>query len=65
MDLLDYLSVKDFNILNNYLDKRILYKKKDDANLRKIYLWLKHCDKLLESQNVVDYKSNNLNKLFV
>lgn len=63
MDLLDYLSVKDFDVFENYLNKRILFKKSDSANIKKIYLWLKHCDKLVESQTVNEYKSSNLDNL--
>lgn len=63
MDLLDYLSVKDFEVFENYLNKRILYKKSDSANMRKIYLWIKHCDKTIENQNVSKYVSSNLDIL--
>ena len=63
MDLLDYLKVKDFNLLDKYLNKRILFKKQDSANMIKIYLWIRHCDKIIEKQEVNDYNSSNLNKL--
>jgi len=63
MDLLDYLNVKNFAILENYLDNRVLYKKSDNANKRKIYLWIKHCDRVLETQQVSEYNSSNLNSL--
>ena len=63
MDLLDYLSVKDFDVLENYLSKRVLYKKSDSANMKKIYLWIKHCDKIIEKQEVESYNSSNLVKL--
>lgn len=63
MDLLDYLSVRDFDIFENYLNKRILYKKSDSANMKKIYLWIKHCDKIIENQQVYEYNSSNLNSL--
>ncbi len=63
MDLLDYLKIKDFNLLNKYLDKRILFKKQDSANMIKIYLWIRHCDKIIENQEVNDYNSSNLIKL--
>ncbi len=60
LDLLEFLNIKDFNLLNNYLDKRILYKKKDDANLKKIYLWIKYCDKQALKEEVNVYQSSNL-----
>lgn len=63
MDLLDYLSVRDFDVFENYLNKRILYKKSDSANMRKIYLWIKHCDKKIENQVVNNYNSSNLDNL--
>jgi len=63
MDLLDYLSVRDFDVLENYLNKRILYKKSDSANMKKIYLWIKHCDKIIENQKVNEYNSSNLDNL--
>ena len=63
MDLLDYLSVKDFDVFENYLNKRILFKKSDFANTKKIYLWIKHCDKLIENQIVSEYDSSNLDRL--
>ncbi len=63
LDLLDYLSVRDFNVLDNYLNKRILYKKNDGANLKKIYLWIKHCDKIIENKKIANYNSKNIDKL--
>lgn len=63
MDLLDYLSVRDFDVFENYLNKRILYKKNDSANMKKIYLWIKHCDKIIENQEVNEYNSSNLDNL--
>lgn len=63
MDLLDYLEVKDFETFDIYMNKRILFKKKDSANQRKIYLWLKHCDKTIQNQQVKKYDSSNLNSL--
>lgn len=63
MDLLDYLKVKDFDVLDNYLNKRILFKKNDSANNKKIYLWLKHCDKIVETEHVNEYNSANLDSL--
>lgn len=63
MDLLDYLNVKNFAVFENYLDNRVLYKKSDNANKRKIYLWIKYCDKVLQKQIVNEYCSFNLNNL--
>lgn len=32
IDLLDYLKIRDFNTLDNYIDKNILFKKNDNAD---------------------------------
>ena len=38
MDLLDYLGIASFDNVSNYLNHKILYKKKEDADINKIYL---------------------------
>lgn len=63
IDLLDYLNIRNFDILNKYLDKKVLYKKNDDANLKKIYLWIKRCDSLIKTREISNYKKENLNNL--
>lgn len=63
MDLLDYLSVRSFDVLDGYLDKKILYKKNDKTNITKVYLWIKHCDKIIKNQCVNEYNSKNLSML--
>lgn len=63
MDLLDYLSVRSFDVLDGYLDKKILYKKSDKANMTKVYLWIKYCDKIIKNQSVNEYNSKNLSML--
>lgn len=63
MDLLEYLKISDFQDINKYLEKKFAYKKNEFANLTKIYLWIKHCDKLLVSQIVNEYNKENFNKL--
>lgn len=60
MDLFEYLDVKNFDIMDTYFNQKILYKKKDGADKTKIMLWMKHCDKLIDRQDVVEYKSENL-----
>lgn len=60
LDLLEFLNVRSFDRVGTYLNSRILYKKRDDADLRKVYLWIKHCDQLMESQEVEEYQSENL-----
>ncbi|MBQ3021331.1 MAG: hypothetical protein IJD92_03810 [Bacilli bacterium] len=63
LDLLEYLKISNFDNINNYIDKRILYKKSDNANLTKIFLWIKRCDELIKKQNVTEYKKDKLNEL--
>ena len=63
MDLLDYLGISNFDNINKYYNKKILYKKKDDADLNKIYLWIKRCDRIIMGKEISDYKSSNLNLL--
>lgn len=60
MDLFEYLDVKNFDVMDTYFNNKILYKKKNDADRTKIMLWMKHCDKLITDQNVLEYKSENL-----
>lgn len=60
VDLLEYLQVKDFENLNTYIDGRVLYKKRDDADLTKVYLWITRCDKLIKDTKINEYNKNNL-----
>ncbi len=60
IDLLEYLQIKNFDLLDNYMENRIFFKKKDDANQRKIYLWIKHCDNLIKDKKIKEYKSSNI-----
>ena len=64
MDLIEYMNVKDINTLDSYLEKRYLFKKKDDASNKKIYLWIRHCDIKTSNIEICDYDSNKLNMLF-
>ena len=50
------------NLTDEYINNKVLYKR-DDANQKKIYLWIKHCDKLIINQKVNEYSSDNLNNL--
>ena len=63
MDLLDYLGIASFDNVSNYLNHKILYKKKEDADINKIYLWIKRCDKKIEKINIPEYSSSNLTLL--
>ena len=63
VDLLEYLNISSFDLTSDYINAKVLYKKRDNANQKKIYLWIKHCDKLILNQNVNNYISINFNKL--
>ena len=63
LDLIEYLNVKDLDVFDNYLDKRYLFKKRNNSNDRKIYLWIKHCDSLIKNIEVDKYDSNNFDLL--
>ncbi|MBO6195194.1 MAG: helix-turn-helix transcriptional regulator [Bacilli bacterium] len=63
IDLIEYLNVKDINIFDSLLEKRYLFKKRDDSDNKKIYLWIRHCDIMTKDIQVCDYKSSDLNKL--
>ena len=60
LDLIEYLKISKFENVDNYLEKRILYKKKENADLTKIYLWIKRCDELIKEQTPSNYSRNNL-----
>lgn len=59
-DLLKYLNVRDFNIFEKYSKEKIFFKKYDDSNLKKVFLWIKRCDSLIAKQNVSSYNSSNI-----
>ena len=59
-DLLKYLNVRDFNIFEKYSKEKIFFKKYDDSNLKKVFLWIKRCDSLIENQSVSNYNSSNM-----
>ena len=58
IDLLDFLKIKDFDIIPK-LEKQILFKKTGN-DFNKIALWIAHCDETIKQQNVNEYNSYNL-----
>lgn len=64
LDLIEYLNVKDLDVLNKYIEKRYLFKKKEDSDSKKIYLWIRHCDEMTKNTKVCSYDSNKLDHLF-
>ena len=59
LDLLEFLKISNYDNVDSYIDKRFLFKKKDDANLTKIFLWIKRCDIISKNQSVNEYNKNN------
>ncbi len=64
IDLLQFMKLRNFDIYEKYFNNVIMYKKKDDANQKKIFLWINRCDNLIKDIEVCDYSSNKLNELF-
>jgi len=60
IDLLEYLKIKNFDVLDKYIENKVLYKKKDDADKEKIFLWIKRCDFLIKEKEIPEYNKNNL-----
>lgn len=63
IDLLEYLNVSSLDILDKYINNRFVFKKKDDADINKIYLWIKHCDYMTKDISVPKYNPSNFNDL--
>ena len=58
IDLLDFLKIKDFEVVPK-LEEQILFKKTGN-DFNKIALWIAHCDETIKQQNVNEYNSYNL-----
>lgn len=63
LDLLEYLKVSNFDNIDKYITKRIFYKKCDNADLTKIYLWIKRCDEIIMKQHVKEYNKEKFKNL--
>ena len=61
VDLLDFMKVIDFDVIPE-LEKKTLFKK-DGEDFNKLALWIAHCDKITEEQEVKEYNKENFNKL--
>lgn len=57
IDLLDFLKIKDFSIINK-LEEQVLFKKNSE-NFKLLALWLAHCDNEVKKQEVKEYSSIN------
>ena len=58
IDLLDFLKIKDFSVIES-LQNQILFKKKGE-DFNKIALWIAHCDEIIKNQVVEEYNHYNL-----
>lgn len=63
MDLFKFLSIKNFDTLNDYSKQTILYKKNNQADMNKVMLWIKHCDGLISSLDIGEYDKNKFGDL--
>lgn len=63
MDLLQFLKIKNFDMLEHYQNEKLLYKKSEDADKTKLLLWIRHCDSLIEEQVVKEYNRQSFIKL--
>lgn len=61
IDLLNFLRVKDFEVLHN-IEDRVIFKKKG-RELAKLNLWLARCDSIVEDQEVSQYDSKKFKDL--
>ena len=61
IDLLDFLKIKDFEVVVN-LEKQVLFKKKG-TDFKKLALWIARCDELASKQIVNQYNKYNFNFL--
>lgn len=57
IDLLDFLKIKDFDVIAN-LEKQVLFKKAG-TDFKKLALWIAHCDELASNQKLNQYNSYN------
>lgn len=64
VDLLKFMKTKDFDVCSSYLEKRVAFKKLDDANLIKAFLWVRRCETLTVDVKVSEYDSKRLDALF-
>lgn len=57
IDLLDFLKIKDFDVIES-LEKQVLFKK-SGTDFKKLALWIAHCDEIASKQKVNEYNRYN------
>ena len=63
IDLKEYFGIKNFEKYDLFLNKQFSFKKNDPNINMKTFLFITHCNKLIEGLEVPEYKSTNLSKL--
>ena len=58
IDLLNFLKVKDFKVVEK-LEQQVLFKKTGN-DFKKLALWIAHCDEIVQKQEVKEYNHYNL-----
>lgn len=58
IDLLNFLKVKDFKVVEK-LEQQVLFKKTGN-DFKKLALWIAHCDEMIQKQEVKEYNHYNL-----
>lgn len=58
IDLLNFLKVKDFKVVEK-LEQQVLFKKTGN-DFKKLALWIAHCDETVQNQEVNEYNHYNL-----
>lgn len=61
VDLLDFLRIKNFKVIDR-LEEKTLFKKKGN-DFKKLALWIARCDELSQNQDVGEYSSDNFDKI--
>ena len=61
IDILNFLKIKDFDVIDK-MEEQVLFKK-TGTDFKKIALWIAHCDEKTKDQKVNEYNSYNFNFL--
>lgn len=61
IDILNFLKIKDFTVLDK-MEQQVLFKK-TGTDFNKIALWMAHCDEITQNQPIKEYNKYNFNFL--
>lgn len=63
-DLLQFLHVDSFDKVLPYINSKVLFKKREDADNLKTYLWIRRCENILEqNMEIGEYNSSKIGDL--